>query len=126
MTSVLYDSSWPQCIPELACLSQGTGSYWAVSEMEGRFWNELEKCRLLRWGDEGGWTCDSCQVFSGEGVSSLALLFRGAGQLLLTNLHVFGGALSQYNTPDFQKCCYLAGQRFLNQLTKTRHLLSNG
>lgn len=41
-------------------------------------------------------------------------------------LHGFSGALSQHNTPDFQKCCYLAGQRFLNQLIKAKHLLSNG
>lgn len=65
-------------------------------------------------------------LVSREGVSSLALLFRGPGQLLLSNLHVVGGPLSWHNSPDFQKCCYLAGQRFLNQLIKRKHLLSNG
>lgn len=74
---MLYDSSWLSIYTELACLSQGTGCYWAVSEMEARFWNELENemggCRRMDI-----WQLPS--LVSREGVSSFVLFLRGAGE----------------------------------------------
>ena len=112
-----------QFTPELASLSQGTGCYLAAPEMEDPFG--------MTWRNAGCWD-GRMQGERGVAVAKSCFWWRCQFTLLcweeldsITHLQVVAGAYSWHSTPNLQKCCNLAGQRFLNQLIKRKQLLSS-